>query len=46
VIAFFSSDEGGAGPSLCLMRVDGRRPPKKIAYVTGDSLRWARTPYY
>ena len=44
VVAFFSTGEGGAGPGLYLMRVDGRRPAKKIADAVGDSLRWARMP--
>lgn len=44
LVAFFSDRQSGEGPGLYLMRVDGRRPPKKIAEVTGDSLRWARVP--
>ncbi|MEZ4381190.1 MAG: hypothetical protein R3A79_07565 [Nannocystaceae bacterium] len=44
LVAFFSTGEGSAGPGLYLMRVDGRRPPRKIADATGDSLRWARIP--
>ncbi|MEZ4450801.1 MAG: hypothetical protein R3B09_15075 [Nannocystaceae bacterium] len=44
LVAFFSDRSGGEGPGLYLMRVDGRRPPKKVADVIGDTLRWARTP--
>ncbi|MCA9638560.1 MAG: PD40 domain-containing protein, partial [Myxococcales bacterium] len=44
LIAFFSTRKRGDGPGLYLMRVDGRRPAKKIANVVGDSLRWARVP--
>ncbi|MCB9703624.1 MAG: PD40 domain-containing protein [Myxococcales bacterium] len=44
LVAFFSTRPGGEGPGLYLMRVDGRRPAKKIANVVGDSLRWARVP--
>jgi len=44
LVAFFSDRKGGEGPGLYLMRVDGRRPPKKIADAVGDTLRWARAP--
>ena len=41
LVAFFSTRKGGQGPGLYVMRIDGRRV-RKIADVTGDSLRWAR----
>lgn len=44
VVAFFSTRRSGRGPGLYLARVDGRRPPLKIASVVGDSMSWVRLP--
>lgn len=44
LVAYFTTSTADAGPGLYLMRVDGLRPPKKIADTLGDSLRWARIP--
>ena len=43
LLAFFSTRTGGEGPGLYLMRLDGGRP-KRIAPLTGDSLRWDALP--
>jgi len=44
LVAFFSTRRSGEGPGLYIGRVDGRRPPQRIASVTGDSLVWGRLP--
>lgn len=44
LVAFFSSRRSGAGPGLYLVRTDGRRPPIRVANLTGDSLTWTRLP--
>lgn len=43
LVAFFSTRTSGEGPGLYVMRVDGGRP-KRIAPLTGDSLRWDALP--
>ena len=43
LVAFFSTREGGEGPGLYVMRVDGLRP-KRVSKLTGDSLRWDLLP--
>ncbi len=43
LVAFFSTRQGGAGPGLYIMRIDGSRA-KRVSTLVGDSLRWARVP--
>ena len=41
LVAFFSTRKRGAGPGLYVVRIDGYHL-RKVADVTGESLRWTR----